>query len=250
MNKKFTWTFVFLFYVILLIGFEWIVQKGFISRALLPSPSDLFILFSEQKEVLFTAFLQTAGLATISFLIASLLAFFMGLLLNQIDFLQKTFIPLTLFLQTVPIIAIAPLLVIYFGFSSITTITAATIVCFFPVFISTLIGLRQAKLSQKELFKFLKASRLQTLIHLEIPSALPTIQAGLRTSAGLSVIGVVSGEFLVGNGLGALIDSSRLQQRVDFVFASLILLSILGLMLMKFVEIVFNLLFKKYLVRS
>ena len=85
--------------------------------------------------------------------------------------------------------------------------------------------------NQVELFKIYKASLLQTLWRLRLPSAYLSIYTGLRVAAGLSVIGAVAGEFVAGGGLGAMIDSARTQQRIDIVFAALILLSVLGLLL-------------------
>lgn len=229
---------------------EWLIRQNFISRALVPRPSQLLYLYWTEHLTFTTAFLQTGAVSLIAFILASLLAFFLGIFVHLSVLTQKTVLPLSLFLQTVPIVAIAPLLVIYFGFSSLTTLTAGVIVCFFPVLIATVTGLSQAKTSERELLQFLKATRYQKLVFLEIPTAVPAILAGLKTSAGLAVIGVVSGEFLVGGGLGSLIDSSRLQQRVDFVFASLILLAILGLSLMLLTQQIFTIFFKKYLARS
>ncbi|MBC7740811.1 MAG: ABC transporter permease subunit [Bdellovibrionaceae bacterium] len=249
MIKRNVWAVVLLFYVALFAGIEWLVRTDYISRALVPRPSDLILLLQTEPVLIWTAVKQTTFLTVSAFLLGSFLAFVTGLLVHQFHFLQRTFMPLTLFLQTVPIIAIAPLLVIYLGFSSVTTITAAIIVCFFPVFMATLVGLNLARKSQRELFYFLKAARWQNLFYLEIPSSLPTLLAGLKTAAGLAVIGVVSGEFLVGGGLGALIDSARLQQRVDIVFLALILLAAIGLTLMKTAQFVFEWIFKKYLVR-
>ena len=237
-------------YILIFASIEVIVRFNIVSSALLPKPTEIIRLFLSDYQVLSQAFWQTSCLATGSFILAGIFAFLAGLLLHQFKFLQRAFMPLALFLQTVPIIALAPLLVIYLGFSFVTTLVAGMVVCFFPVLIATLTGLNQVDQNQNDLFNFLKASRLQKLIYLEIPSSIPLLLSGFKTSAGLAVIGVVSGEFLVGGGLGALIDSSRLQQRVDYVFASLILLAILGLFLMKLVEFLFQLLFKKYLVRS
>ncbi len=169
--------------------------------------------------------------------------------MHQFPVLQKNLTPATLFLQTVPIIAIAPLLVIYLGYGVPSIISAALIVCFFPVFASTLVGLSQVNKNQNELFTFLKAKRWQRLFYLELPSAMPHLLGRLKTSAGLSVVGVVSGEFVAGGGLGALIDSARLQQRLDLLFAALIILSLIGLTLMRGTEFIFRLIFKTYYVR-
>ncbi len=243
-------TLILFLYLALLLGLEAMIRSGIISSAILPLPSELMQLFKTEYALLLSASIETGLTSFRAFAISSIFAFILGILLHQSRFLQKSLMPFTVFLQTVPIIALAPLLVIYFGFSSVTTITAALIVSFFPVFMATLVGLSQVKQQQKDLLQFLRASRIQKLISLEIPSSVPTLYSGLRTGAGLSVIGVVSGEFVVGGGLGALIDSARLQQRIDLVFASLILLSVLGLCLMKLVDIFFRLLLKKYLIRS
>ncbi len=241
---------IFIIYFGFFAAIEFLVTKDIVSSAILPKPSEILKLFWLDRSVLTTAFLQTAFSSVVAFILAAFLAFALGILIHLSDLLKKTAMPVALFLQTVPIIAIAPLLVIYFGFGWVTTLIAGIIVCFFPVLISTTTGLANTKSTEDELLQFLKASRLQKLIFLQIPNALPNILAGLKTSAGLAVIGVVSGEFLVGSGLGALIESSRLQQRVDFVFASLILLALLGLILMKSTEIIFTWLFKKYLIRK
>lgn len=237
------------FYTLLLFLIEFLVQSNKISKNLIPAPTELFQLLFVEPQSLYSNFLSTATYTLIAFSLASLLAFLVALFIHYFQSLKNIVLPFSLFLQTVPIVAIAPLLVIYFGFGSMTTLTSALIVSFFPVFAATLVGLQQVQLQHLDLFLFLKISRFKRLLNLEIPSALPTILAGLKTSAGLAVIGVVSGEFVAGGGLGSLIDSARLQQRVDLVFASLILLSILGLSLMKLVDYFFHLIFAKYLVR-
>ena len=238
-----------LFYLVLFSIIEFLVRGDVISVSLVPKPTQILELFWQQPEVILQPFIRTFWLAIVAYIIASAFAFLLALLVKQFSLLQNYLMPLTLFFQTVPIIAVAPLLVIYFGFGVPSILTAALIVCFFPVFASTLVGLAHVSKNHAELFQFLKASSWQRLARLEIPSAVPHILAGLKTSAGLSVVGVVSGEFLAGGGLGALIDSARLQQRVDLVFASLICLSLIGLGMMRLTEYLFRLIFKSYFVK-
>lgn len=233
----------------LFVALEFCIRADWISVSLVPRPSQILELFWQQPEVILLPFLRTLSLACVAYLIASTFAFGLALLIKQFSWLQGYLMPLTLFFQTVPIIAVAPLLIIYFGFGIPSILSAALIVCFFPVFASTLVGLSQVSNNHAELFRFLKASKWQRLWYLEIPSAIPHILAGLKTSAGLAVVGVVSGEFLAGGGLGSLIDSARLQQRVDLVFAALICLSLIGLGMMKIVETAFRLIFKFYLAK-
>lgn len=238
-----------IFYVFFVCIIEFLVQSNRVSPNLIPAPSQILNLFFHEPQTLYSAFLSTTTMTITSFFLASVFAFLTAIIIHFFQNLKNIVLPLSLFLQTVPIVAIAPLLVIYFGFGATTILSSAIIVSFFPVFAATLIGLQQTQKQHSDLFHFLKISKLKKLFFLEIPSAVPTLLAGLKTSAGLSVIGVVSGEFVASGGLGSLIDSARLQQRVDLVFAALILLSLLGLTLMKVVEQLFKLLFNKYLVR-
>ena len=140
------------------------------------------------------------------------------------------FFMLLIFFQTVPIIAIAPLLVIYFGYGPQTIIAAAVFVSIFPILASTLIGLDTIDKSLVELFKIYKISPTRTLFYLRIPGSYPFIYSGIKISSGLAVIGVVAGEFVAGGGLGSLIDTSRTQQRIDLVFACLLGLALIGLL--------------------
>lgn len=239
----------FFFYTLALLAVEYLVRAEIFSVSLIPRPTQIFEVFWYQSEVIFPAFFRTAGLSIVAYFIASGFAFFLALLVRPFPRLQMTLMPITVFFQTVPIIALAPLLVIYLGFGIPSILSAALIVCFFPVFASTLVGLSVASKNHVELFTFLKATRWQKLFQLEIPSSVPHILGGLKTAAGLSVVGVVSGEFVAGGGLGALIDSARLQQRVDLVFTSLICLSLIGLALMRTTEFLFRLIFKSYFVK-
>jgi NitT/TauT family transport system permease protein len=129
----------------------------------------------------------------------------------------------------VPIIAIAPLLVIWFGFGQPTVKASAFIVSLFPILANTLTGLQQTDPQLKELFQLYRPSPLQMILKLQIPSAIPYILTGLRIAVGLSVIGAIVGEFIAGGGLGSLIDSARTQQRVDLVFSGVLMSSALAL---------------------
>ncbi len=237
------------FYLAFFFAVECVVSIGWISSSLVPRPTEILKVFMLSPDIILMPFLRTAGLALMAYILSSILAFAVAVGMHKLPTFQKIFTPITLFFQTVPIIAIAPLLVIYFGYGIPSILTAALIICFFPVFATTLVGLNQVEKNHAELFSFLKAKPWQRLYHLEIPSAVPTVLAGLKTSAGLSVVGVVSGEFVAGGGLGALIDSARLQQRVDLMFAALVLLSLTGLTLMKSTEALFRLIFKRYFIK-
>ncbi len=224
-------------FVFLLLWQAW-VASGAIASYLLPSPGDVFAAFVDSRPELLRALASTLtsslfGLG-VSLLMGTLLAF----LLASSNFLRQAFLPFAVFFQTVPIIAIAPLLVIWFGFGEPTVRASAAIVSFFPILANTMKGLTQVEPQLAELFRFFVATRRQTLFRLRLPSAFPFLIAGMEVSAGLAVIGALVGEFVGGGGLGSIIDSARTQQRVDLVFAAVILSSVLGFVFVRLVQLI------------
>jgi NitT/TauT family transport system permease protein len=199
------------------------------NSALFPSPLQILAVIHEIRTDYETAFLQTAKNVFLSFLLSGFLGVLLAIILSTRQVLRDSFLPIAMFFQTVPIIAIAPLLVIYFGYGAQTIIAAATIVSIFPVIANSLIALTSTPQEELELFAVYKASQWQSLLRLRLPRAYLGIYSGLRIAGGLAVIGVVAGEFVAGGGLGALIDSARTQQRIDIVYACLLGLSALGL---------------------
>lgn len=219
-------------FMLLTLTVEFLVQSGWVSETLLPSPSTTFKTLIHLREDFFMSFMETlrnvsAGLC-LSILIGSLAAVTFSLS----EILKRAILPFAIFFQTVPIIAIAPLLVIYFGFGAPTVIASSFIVSVFPIIANTLMGLESATETQKDLFRIYHAGPLEVLWKLKIPTAYSHIYSGLKISSGLSIIGAIAGEFVAGGGLGSLIDSARTQQRVDIVFGALLLLSLMGLLFM------------------
>src|SRR5436190_1109330 len=125
--------------------------------------------------------------------------------------------------------ALVPLLLIWFGYGMRTVIASAFLVSIFPVIANTLTGILSTDPALRDLFRLYGASGRATLFKLRFPAALPQILTGLRVAAGLAVIGAIVGEFIGGEGLGSIVDVARTQQRVDKVFAAVLLASVLGL---------------------
>jgi NitT/TauT family transport system permease protein len=181
------------------------------------------------SEALWKAALQTGGIALGGFslsLVGGVLAA-MGLASSRR--VERIFYPYAVFFQTVPVIAIAPLLVIWFGYGAPTVVAASFIVSVFPVIASTLTGLRSTDPALLDLFRLYGASASQRLLKLRFPLALPHLLTGARGAGGLAVVGAIVGEFIAGGGLGGIVDEARTQQRVDRVFAAVLLASLLGL---------------------
>ncbi len=218
-------------FAIFFIALEVFAKYDIISAQLIPPLSTVLQTLIDMRGEFQNAFLETS-INVLKGLLASItLGIGLSLILTISPFLKKSILPFAIFFQTVPIIAIAPLLVIYFGFGSPTVIASSLIVSVFPVIANTLIGLENTSKEWLELFKIYQASKWQILWKLRLPAAYTSIYSGLKVACGLSVIGAIAGEFVAGGGLGAMIDVARTQQRIDIVFASLLLLSLLGLSL-------------------
>ena len=178
-----------------------------------------------------SALLQTSAGAVAGFFLSAILGVAIAVLLSSSRAVQKALYPYAVFFQTVPIVAIAPLLVIWFGYGLQTVIASSFIVSIFPVIANTLTGLISTEPALREMFQLYGASPTVTLFKLRFPAALPQIFTGLRVAAGLAVIGAIVGEFIAGGGLGSVVDVARTQQRIDKVFAAVLLASVLGLAL-------------------
>ena len=150
--------------------------------------------------------------------------------------------PYALFLQTVPIVAVAPLLVLWFGPGLRAVSVSAFIVSVFPVIANTLAGLRGVDTRLTDLFRLYGASTADTLVKLGLPSAVPSMATGWRVASGLAVIGALVGEFVAGfsegsAGLGITVLAAYRQLRTDLLFATVILASLLGLSLFAVVSL-------------
>ena len=144
---------------------------------------------------------------------------------------ERAFYPYAIFFQIVPIVAIAPLLVIWFGYGMRAVVAAAFIVSVFPVIANALAGLLSVDPALRDLFRLYGASGFARLVKLSLPWALPSVLVGLRIAAGLAVIGAIVGEFVGGGGLGVVVLGALRQQRTELVFAAVLHAAALGLAL-------------------
>ena len=162
----------------------------------------------------------------------SVLATLLGYLLAKIRLLERLLSPYLVASQAIPTVAIAPLLVIWFGPGLLSKVLICGLIVFFPVLVNTIVGLRAVPENLRDLMRSMEATQLQTLKHLEIPAALPIFLGGLRIGATLSVIGAVVGEFVGSDrGLGFLINVGRGQYDTALVFVAVFTLIFMALAL-------------------
>ena len=162
----------------------------------------------------------------------SCLATLLGYFLARSTSLEKLISPFLVSSQAIPTVAIAPILIIWFGSGMASKVLICALIVFFPVLVNTIIGFRAVPTNLRDLMRSMHASRWQILRYLEIPSALPILFGGLRIGATLSVIGAVVGEFVGSDhGLGFLINLGRGQYDMALVFVAIFTLIILALCL-------------------
>jgi NitT/TauT family transport system permease protein len=217
---------------------EWLVRQGLVKAYLVPTPSSICLAIFDNWGELSAALWKTSTATLIGFALSTFAGIAFAVFLSSSRAIQRAFYPYAVFFQTVPIIAIAPLLVIWFGYGIRTVVASAFIVSIFPVIANTLTGLLSTDPALRDLFRLYGASTPVTLFKLRFPAALPQILTGLRVASGLAVIGAIVGEFIGGQGLGSVVDVARTQQRTDKVFASVLLASALGLALFGLINLI------------
>jgi NitT/TauT family transport system permease protein len=210
---------------------ETAVRLGWVPAYLIPAPSEVIRSLIDDRVELAVAAWTTLSSALVGLLLSFTTGTLFAIALSSWDLARRAFYPYAVFFQTVPIIAIAPLLVIWFGFGQPTVIASAAIVSVFPIIASTLLGVKSTEPALIDLFTLYSASARQMLLMLKIPFALPQIFSGLRIASGLAVVGAIVGEFIGGGGLGSVVDSARTQQRIDRVFAAVLISALLGAVL-------------------
>ncbi len=218
---------------------------------LLPPPSAVAAAGWANAGALLSAALCTARAALTGFALSAVIGVLVAVALASSRTLERAFYPYTVFLQTVPIVAIAPLLVLWFGAGFRAVAVSALIVSVFPVIANTLAGLRSVDPALRDLFRLYGAGRAATLLKLELPSAVPSIVTGLRVAAGLAVIGTIVGEFVAGfsedaAGLGITVMAANRQLRTDLLFAAVLSASLLGLAIFGAVNLCGHLLLRRW----
>lgn len=223
---------------------EWLSRSGTIPPFLMPAPSQVLRCVAEDPNPFWIAFRETLISSMAGLMISMVAGLGFALILSYSKIIREMFYPYALFFQTVPIIAIAPILVIWLGYGLPTVIASSFIVSVFPVIANSVLGLMSTDPQLMSLFKMLDASPLQILFRLRFPFALPQILGGFQIAGGLAVIGAIVGEFISGSGLGGLVDAARNQQRVDRVFAAVLLAAFLGILFFSLVSVLNRILLK------
>jgi NitT/TauT family transport system permease protein len=202
-----------------------------------PTPSEIFIALIHPPANLLQNVDTTLYEIGAGFVLALILGAGLAILVSLSDLLRRVLYPYILILQIVPKVAIAPLLVIWFGFGSEPKIVLTFLIAFFPIFVDTLAGLNSLKQETLDVMAVQRASKWQVLSKARLPNALPFIFSGMKTGVTLAVVGAVVAEFISSNsGLGYLVLAAMIQSNTPLVFATIILISLIGIILFAVVE--------------
>ena len=227
-----------------------VVRVNHIPPYVLPGPGAVFWTLIQDWPVLSQSLLTTLVTTLEGFVAAAVGGIALALLFNQSKWLEYSLFPYAVILQVTPVIAIAPLLLIYLP-QQTAVIVCAWIVGFFPVLSNTTLGLNSVDRNLAGLFQLYGASRMQTLRLLKLPSALPYILGGLRIAGGLSLIGAVVAEIAAGtagagSGLAYRIAESGYRLNIPRMFAALLLLSVAGIVIYGLLALISHLVLRRW----
>tara|TARA_B100000408_G_scaffold36046_1_gene27199 strand:- start:4092 stop:4955 length:864 start_codon:yes stop_codon:yes gene_type:complete len=201
---------------------------------ILPNPYDVFMRLVSYfiNGRIWPHLLMTTQEILAGFVLGSVLGLGFGTLVSESDIARKVIMPYIIVTQALPKFALAPMLVIWFGFGMAPKVIIAALIAFFPLVENTYMGLTTTPQPQLELFRALRASRITTLLKLRIPHAVPAIFSGFRVALMLSLVGAVVAEYVGANqGLGALIIVSQGTLDTELMFVAFVILTVLGLCL-------------------
>ncbi len=216
----------------LLLAWELGVRLGGVKEYILPTPSAAFEAFFRPNYQWTANFLATFYATVGAFVLSAVLGIVLAVAIVWHEMIMRTMMPVLVLFNTLPKIALAPLFVIWLGYGIWPNIVIGTTIAFFPMVVNTAVGLATADPEMLELVRSLKASRWQVFTKIRFPNAVPYIFTGLKLAATMSVIGAIVGEFVASErGLGALIITGGVTLETPSIFASLILISALGLAL-------------------
>lgn len=226
-----------LFFFILIILTQIITIKFNIPKYIFPSPADVLSVLWTDKAVLGEHALVTFGEAMAGFIAAVISGIILGGLLGYFRLLRNILYPLILISQMVPLIAVAPVILIWFGFGIMPKILIVLVVCLFPCILSFLDGLDNIDNELISLMKTMKANEIQIFFKLKLPASLQSLLSGLKISAVYSIMGAVIGEWLgAEKGLGIYMTRTISSFRTDALFASILVIIILSLFVFKATE--------------
>ena len=215
-------------------------------RFLLPPPQDVIrvgLLDARNRAEVLEGLFSTTQVALVGLAVAAVVGCTFAVLMSLRPWIERSFYPYAVALQTIPILAMVPLIGFWLGFSFRSRVLVCVLIAVFPIITNTLFGIQSADRALHDLFTLHRASRFTRLRKLQLPAALPAILTGLRISAGLSVIGAIVGDFFFRQGdpgIGRLIDLYRARLQSPQLLTAIFLSSLLGLVVFWFFGLLYE----------
>ena len=200
-----------------------------VSSFIVPAPTAIAAALGREWGMLGGAMLVTAREILLGFLVSAVVGVALALFIARFDWLGRALTPLVVLFQNVPKVALAPIFILWFGYGLAPKIGLILVIAFFPVTLAMLAGMESVDPSLIALMRSVGSGRSDILFRVRVPHSLPTLMAGLKIAATLSVIGAIVGEFAgASDGLGYVIQFASTQLDTPLVFAALVLISVLG----------------------
>lgn len=213
-------------------------------RFLLPPPADVLrgsLLDWSHLQPMLSALAVTAQVTLVGFLVAVVIGVATGVLMCQARWIERVVYPYAVVIQVIPILAIVPLIGLWFGYGMAARTLVCVLIAVFPIITSTHFGIRSVDRGMHELFTLARATRWDRLVKLELRAALPTILSGITTAAGLVVVGAIIGDMFFAKGqpgIGTLLDVYRGRLQSDDLIAAIVLASLFGVVVFGAMRIV------------
>ena len=237
-EKFFYYLPVIIFFILTLIIWEIMIQLLNVESWILPAPTAIFAEILKTRSLLLEHSLRTLYESIFGLGVSAVSGILVGTIIFNFKILERTLYPLMVISQTVPIVVLIPLFVIWFGFGLLPKILIVILACFFPVAVNTVDGLNTADKNKINLLRAMGASRWQTFTKVRIPTALPMIFSGLRISATYSVMAAVVAEWMGSDlGLGVFIVRSSNSYLTARVFAGIVFVSLFSIILFQSISL-------------
>jgi NitT/TauT family transport system permease protein len=206
-----------------------------------PGPLTVMRAIWDNRLLLWTNLFPTASEAILGFLIGNAIGFGLATLFVHSELVRKTYFPIVVLFNTIPIIALSPILILVFGLTMTSKVAVAAIVCMFPTLVNTLRGFESVSHSEMELMRVMAASPAEIFFRLRLPKSLPFVFTALRIAATSSVIGAIISEWVgAENGIGMLIIQATFDYRTELLYASIAVSSALALALFGLIALLEN----------
>lgn len=223
----------------LVVLWQFVVWAFKIPTFMAPSPVDVAYAFQQNAGILWTNMLPTILEAFLGFVFGNLVAILLAIWFVHSSTAEKAFYPIAVFIKAIPIIALAPILVLIFGNGLAPKIIIAGLICFFPTLVNMVQGLKSASPAMLDLMRVLSASNTEILWKVRLPSSMPFLFAALKIAATSSVMGAIVAEWIGSSfGLGALIIEATYNFRSPLLYATVVIAAVLAVVLFFIVSVI------------